>query len=67
MHIASKVMIVLVVVVAVVFPLMISFFFGGQISLYISPPYSFNDIPDLTGAKLFRYRNFQSKARLRLN
>lgn len=36
-------------VVAVILPILISFIFGGQASLYASPPYGFDDIPDLTG------------------
>ena len=63
MSIASKSMIVLVVAFGVVFPLMISFFFGGQMSIYISPPYGFNDIPDLTGADIFCRSILQSKGR----
>ena len=63
MYIASKLMIVLVVAFGVVFPLMISFFFGGQMSIYISPPYGFNDIPDLTGANVFCRRTLQSVGR----
>jgi hypothetical protein len=45
----STVIGVLVVIVAVIGPLLLSILGGGQAALYISPPYSFNDIPDLTG------------------
>jgi NAD(P)-dependent dehydrogenase (short-subunit alcohol dehydrogenase family) len=38
-----------VLVVVVLIPILISYFFGGRVALYVSPPYSFNDIPDLTG------------------
>mmetsp|Transcript_32288 Transcript_32288/g.30784 ORF Transcript_32288/g.30784 Transcript_32288/m.30784 type:complete len:346 (-) Transcript_32288:375-1412(-) len=45
----SMVVSVLVVLIAVVGPLLLSILGGGQAALYISPPYSFKDIPDLTG------------------
>mmetsp|Transcript_24230 Transcript_24230/g.23296 ORF Transcript_24230/g.23296 Transcript_24230/m.23296 type:complete len:339 (+) Transcript_24230:136-1152(+) len=41
--------IILVVVLAVIFPLLISSIFGGQLSIYTSPPYGFHDIPSLIG------------------
>ena len=39
----------LVALVGVVLPLFASYFFGGQITLYLSSPYGFQDIPDQTG------------------
>ena len=38
-----------VAVLGVTIPLLLSFFFGGQVALYVSPPYGFKDIPDLAG------------------
>lgn len=40
----------LAALVGVVVPLLASYFFGGQITLYLSSPYGFRDIPDQTGA-----------------
>jgi NAD(P)-dependent dehydrogenase (short-subunit alcohol dehydrogenase family) len=40
---------VIVGVIALVVPILISFIVGGHVALYVSPPYGFNDIPDLTG------------------
>lgn len=39
----------LVALFGVVLPLFMSYVFGGQITLYLSSPYSFKDIPDQTG------------------
>ena len=40
----------LAALVGVLLPLLASYFFGGQITLYLSSPYGFRDIPDQTGA-----------------
>ena len=40
---------ILIVVAAVVAPLFFSYLFSGWVAKYTSPPYSFDDIPDLTG------------------
>ena len=44
-------------IAAVGLPLLLSFLFGGQVSIYVSPPYGFNDIPDLTGTRLLTLRH----------
>lgn len=38
-----------VAVLSVTLPLLLSYVFGGQITLYLSSPYGFKDIPDQTG------------------
>ena len=45
----SFIAIVIVGICSLVFPIIFSFLVGGQVSLYVSPPYSFADFPDLTG------------------
>ena len=40
------------VAAAVVVPLFLSYYIGGQMAIYGSPPYGFKDIPDLTGIDL---------------
>lgn len=40
---------VIVALFGVVLPVLFSYFIGGEVARYVSPPYSFNDIPDLTG------------------
>jgi NAD(P)-dependent dehydrogenase (short-subunit alcohol dehydrogenase family) len=38
-----------IAVVGVVLPLLLSYISGGRVALYVSPPYRFSDIPDLSG------------------
>jgi hypothetical protein len=40
---------IFVAIFAISFPVLLSFAFKGRISKFISPPYSFDDIPDLSG------------------
>mmetsp|Transcript_11729 Transcript_11729/g.11362 ORF Transcript_11729/g.11362 Transcript_11729/m.11362 type:complete len:345 (+) Transcript_11729:131-1165(+) len=49
MNTFTLVVVVLVAVFSIILPISFSYFFGGQAALYVSPPYGFNDIPDLTG------------------
>lgn len=49
MHCLSLVATVVVVLVGVVLPILFSYIFSGRIAQYISPPYGFHDIPNLTG------------------
>lgn len=45
----TLVAVALVAIVSIILPISVSYFFGGQAALYVSPPYGFDDIPDLTG------------------
>lgn len=45
----SVIGIILVVVLAIVFPLLCSLVGGGQLATYVSPSYGFHDIPNLIG------------------
>jgi NAD(P)-dependent dehydrogenase (short-subunit alcohol dehydrogenase family) len=40
---------IVAVIISIVTTMLVSFILGGHVSLYVSPPYSFEDIPDLTG------------------
>ena len=44
-----KITSILVALFAILFPLLLSYAFKGRIAQYLSPPYSFQDIPDLSG------------------
>lgn len=49
MHCFSFVAAVVAVIFGIVLPILFSYIFSGRIAQYISPPYGFHDIPNLTG------------------